>query len=336
MCKGNDLDAVLKKVTIATQSSSSGKSANTSGAADEQFDFRKFLAPGERSPGKGSRDMMMQDARSWGVENIGPWLRTNGGDPYGVFDKEKVSNYFDKVKEAEANWKYQPGSEHSMGAAAWQFDPGSVLFTDFTPEQLQAYLGKQYDEAIKAGNPGNDAMWLPKLTDFEGKQYVTYGKRNGSKGGFLDKVSDYVGPALMMAAGGLAAAGAGVGAGAASGAAAGATLADAAALLEAPAAAGGSAGVAGTSAAGGITAKDALSAVQGINTVRSMLQPKPKAIGQSETVDTQIGDSGAAAASPGLVQQVKRPMSLLSRAGAVFDSLGSGVSTAFAKPTLGA
>lgn len=189
-------------------------------------DFRKYVAPWEDSPGKGSRDVMLEDARGWGVENLGPWIRTNSGDPYGVLDQTAVANYQNALKEAEANWKYIPGSEHTMGSAAWQFDPNSVQFTDFTPQQLQSYLSRQYDEAIKAGNPGNDAMWLPKYTEYGGNPYVQYGQRLSKKGGFLDAISDFMpmGIAALASAGiasgfggALGASGAAAGVGAAEG-----------------------------------------------------------------------------------------------------------------------
>jgi len=61
--------------------------------------------------------------------------------------------------------------------------------------------------------------------------------------------------------------------------------------------------------------------------------PQAVVVGQPETAKTQIGDSGAAAAT---ATAKKKANSLLSAAGAAGDLGGASVAGATAKPTLGA
>ena len=178
--------------------------------------FQKFLAPWDDAPGKGSRDILMQDAMGWGEENIGKYIEQNWGDPYGIFDPAAVNDYWTKVAGTAE------GSEH----------PGN--FTNFTLPQLQAYLTKTLERPAETGGWGNfgagmydkmvannDLQWMPKFYEQDGKQYVTWGQKNSGNGGFLDKITPFVENALALSGfaapalgASIAGAGAGLGAGA--------------------------------------------------------------------------------------------------------------------------
>ena len=140
----------------------------------------------------GSRTMTQQDARVWGVENLSGYLLNNNGDPYGILDPNAVKSFLDPIN-ARKQELSQRDPYLNYGA---ETEPSNV-FSNFTTPQLQAYLDRLNSYYMAAGNPGNDAMWIPTL---QGNN-VVWGQKNGAKGGFLDKLSDYVGPALMAGVG---------------------------------------------------------------------------------------------------------------------------------------
>ena len=161
-----------------------------------EYDYTKYLAPWEDSPGKGSRDSYMQNANAWGEENLGTYIQQNWGDPYGIFDKTSVDDYWNKFQQVEG------GSGEPM-----------PKFTNFTLPQLQSYLDRN-----KSGfdNRNNDAMWLPSFLEHGGSPYVSWGQVNAGKGGFFDRIDKYM-PAVVGAALGGFASLAGAAGGAASG-----------------------------------------------------------------------------------------------------------------------
>ena len=171
--------------------------------------LQKFLAPWDDSPGKGSRDILMQDAMGWGRENLGKYLVDSGGDPYGIFDAGKVTSFLDAYNAPDTsgyNW-----NEGSSQPPEFYATP-KPQFTDFTLPELQTYLTKASSrpDTVPGGdwanigqgfwdkaNSQNDIQWMPKFYEQDGKQYVTWGQKN-SKGGFLDKISPMVENALAL------------------------------------------------------------------------------------------------------------------------------------------
>ena len=136
--------------------------------------YQKSVAPWEDSPGAGSRDIMTQNAYGWGAENLGGLFQRDNGDLSGIFDPSKVSSYLASGTPATAG---------VSGEGGWEGTPASGYgrFTDFSIPQLQSYLDWQRQQVMQAGNPGNDAMWLPEFKDVNGNPMVSYGKRAESK-----------------------------------------------------------------------------------------------------------------------------------------------------------
>lgn len=171
------------------------------------------LAPWEDSPNKGSRDVQWQDAMEWGTQNLGSYLRQNSGDPYGLFDATKVSDYLGRVSQGNQAWQDFTGAEggdtdftspyYKELGAAYGLQLPSQEFTDFTIPQLQSFLDRQREDVVRAGNIGGDDIWMPKLVDNNGMPMVSFGKPNAASGGLLDKLSEFVGPALMSGVGAL-------------------------------------------------------------------------------------------------------------------------------------
>lgn len=144
--------------------------------------LQKFMAPWEDSPGKGSRDIRIQDATGWGRENLGTYLQQNNGDPWNIFDADAVSSYLSKGTPAVAG---------VQGEGGWEGSPatGYGNFEGFTLPQLQAYLARQRSDYMNAGNRGNDTMWMPEYRDVNGKPMVSWGDQVSKKGGLWDKIT---------------------------------------------------------------------------------------------------------------------------------------------------
>ena len=167
---------------------------------------QKYLAPWEDSPGKGSRDSVMQDAMGWGTENLSKYLLDNGGDPLGVLDPQAVGRFLGPInarKEERAMRELPFFNGWNWGV---ETEPNQV-FTEFTPAQVKAYTDRTRADYVAAGNGGNDAMWLPQYIEQGGKSFVAWGKPNDGSGGFLDKftpiaenwmaLSGFAGAAIM-------------------------------------------------------------------------------------------------------------------------------------------
>lgn len=173
----------------------------------------------------GSRRDMSQDATGWGVENLSKYLLDNNGDPYGVLDQQSVSRFLDPINAR----KQTLATRDPYLNYGTETEPSQV-FSEFTTPQLKAYLDRQRSDAMAAGNPNNDAMWLPTLNGSN----VTWGQKNPPKGGLWKTITDgeWIGQAAMAAVGGMGL-GSMLGAGAA-GAGAGAGALEAGALAGAP------------------------------------------------------------------------------------------------------
>ena len=143
------------------------------------------------SPGGSMKDMS-QDARGWGAENISKYLLDNNGDPLGVFNPSAVKAFLDPInaRKEELARREAEGGYLNYGA---ETEPNTV-FTDFTTAEVGKFLDKQYDDYMKSGNLGDNAMWLPKL---QGDK-VVFGMRNPGKGGLLDKITKMAEPAFAL------------------------------------------------------------------------------------------------------------------------------------------
>ncbi len=206
----------------------------------------------------------------WAQANLASKLY-NEGDPNKIF-----GDSFDPWK-AQADKEYaQYGIENANnygegGSGVPAFNP-SIAGLNATPEQISQYLNMGYDQSIAAGygSSGNRPYVPTVVTDPNtGDSYVRYGA-NKDDGGFLGKLGEMVGPALMAAAGGLAFSGAGLAAGAEAGIGAGTaagistsaglggsglTAAEELAMLG-----GGGAGAGATGGAAGLTGVEAINA----------------------------------------------------------------------------
>ena len=163
--------------------------------------FNKYLAPWEDSPGKGSRDVYMQDATGWGQENLGKYLWENEGDPWGVFDPNSVSSYLSSQKFESFPTPDDPryGTEGYDNPSDPKFTRAGFTpsnFTGFTPQQLQSYLTTARENAPSYAIQNNDVMWMPEYKDINGRPMVSWGAQN-SKDGFLDKVTQFAEPLMM-------------------------------------------------------------------------------------------------------------------------------------------
>ena len=160
-----------------------------------------YYAPWEDSPGKGSRDFLMQDASEWGSKNLTSYLGGSWGDPYGIFNPEQVSAWKGKAS-APYNTGAGEGFDDSMfqpGRSETPFDFSGTPFTDFTNEQLAAYLAKLKGNAAGSKLGQGEVPFLPSLYNHNGQSMVSWGNQNSFDkgiGGFLDQMM----PAIVGAA----------------------------------------------------------------------------------------------------------------------------------------
>ena len=174
-----------------------------------------IYAPWEDSPGKGSRDLIMEPANEWGSRELTKYLGGSWGDPYGIFAPEQVSAWKSKAAatyNTGAIEGFDADSFFAPGRSETAFDFSATPFTDFTTQQLQAYLAKGQANAALWGN--GEEMWAPKFTEYGGTPYVSWGNQNSSDNGFFDKLSNIVGGALPLIGLAAPALGASIGAGA--------------------------------------------------------------------------------------------------------------------------
>ena len=186
------------------------------------------MAYSDGRDGKGSRDPFVENWQQYGQRALSEYLLKNytdydnrdqnlnygvyssirGSDPLGIIqDPSRLNSFFDPITARYDELAYRdPNLNYG-----YEVEPNRTF--NPTKDEVQRFIDRQYADFMASGNPGNDAMWLPRL---EGENVIT-GLRN-SKGGFLDKItpalenamalSGFAGPAL-----GASIAGAGAGAG---------------------------------------------------------------------------------------------------------------------------
>ena len=177
-----------------------------------------YYSPDEKSPRKGSRDLMLQDADEWGSQNFTSYLGGSWGDPHGILNPDQVSAWKNQAMapyNTGAIEGFDAESFFTPGRSETPFDFSGTPFTDIRPGQLEALIAQ-----LSQGTAGtDDAQWAPTLREYDGKQYVQTGKQNvpdsNNIGTFISDLMPYIVPAALggFAASGAAAGGAGAGAG---------------------------------------------------------------------------------------------------------------------------
>ena len=166
-----------------------------------------IYAPWEDSPGKGSRDFIMEPANEWGSRELTKYLGGSWGDPYGIFSPDQVSAWKSKAAapyNTGVTENFDADTFFAPGRSETPFDFSATPFTEFTTDQLNSYLGKLASNAAGSKLGQGEAPFLPTLKDYNGQQMVSWGNQNSKDKNNLGTIAaGLVGPALMSGVGAL-------------------------------------------------------------------------------------------------------------------------------------